>query len=151
MNLTTEQNELLTRALKWQRVGSSVTCDPVPHTCDFDYLILLAAAKVTMFCDDMQSLGFDIELGAGYAANCLKDQLNADAFNSYRADDVNFIITCSHDFYHKFVVATDLAKRFNLLKKSDRIALFQGVLYHNRPIPDLPPLPMFKPAPVDSN
>ena len=42
-------------------------------------------------------------------------------------------------------------KRFNLLKKSDRIALFQGVLYHNRPLPDLPPLPMFKPAPVDSN
>lgn len=140
MKLTAEQNALLACALKWQRVGSSVTCDPVPDGCDFDVLILLPPDIAEQFCNLMASIGFDIELGAGYAANCLKDKLNEDAFNSYRCDDINFVVTCSADFYHKFVVATDLAKRFNLLKKPDRIALFQGVLYHNRPFPELPSL-----------
>ena len=141
MDLTREQNTLLAQALKWQRVGSSVTCQPAPVGCDFDVLILMSPESADQFCETMQNIGFDIELGAGYAANCLKAQLNEDTFNSYRCDDINFIVTCSADFYHKFVVATDLAKLFNLLKKSDRIALFQGVLYHNRPLPELPPLP----------
>lgn len=136
--LTVDQHLLLGQALKWQAVGSSVTCNPVPHGCDYDYLLLLPSHIADAFCAHMAANGFDIELGIGYAANVLKDELASDAFNSFRCDDVNFIVTCSADFYEKFIVATELAKRFNLLKKADRIALFQGVLYHNRPAPELP-------------
>lgn len=36
-----------------------------------------------------------------------------------------------HDIYDRFIAATAVAKRLNLLDKADRIALFQAVLYAN--------------------
>lgn len=46
--------------------------------------------------------------------------------------DVNLIVTQDNKFYDRFMAATSVAKRLNLLDKADRIALFQAVLYGNR-------------------
>lgn len=43
----------------------------------------------------------------------------------------NLIITSSQVFHQRFLAASSVAKRLNLLEKSDRIALFQAVLYGN--------------------
>lgn len=50
-------------------------------------------------------------------------------FTPYRLGHLNFILCNNRAFYKKFVFATYLAARLNLLKKEDRIVLFQGVLY----------------------
>lgn len=52
-------------------------------------------------------------------------------FNSFSKGEFNCIITDSESFFKRFMAATAVAQRLNLLDKSDRIALFQAVLYAN--------------------
>jgi hypothetical protein len=47
-------------------------------------------------------------------------------------DDVNLIATSDGDFFRRFLAATQVCIRLNLMNKEDRIALFQAVLYGNR-------------------
>lgn len=54
-------------------------------------------------------------------------------FTSYRLGELNVIATDKPKFYDDFLLATRLAKRFNLLDKKDRVALFQAILYKNDP------------------
>jgi len=62
----------------------------------------------------------------------LRTPLNvADRFSSYVKKEVNLIVTEDPKFFDKFMAATSVAKRLNLLSKEDRIALFQAVLYGN--------------------
>ena len=44
-----------------------------------------------------------------------------------KAPEINLLLTCSPDYFENFCKATSLAKRLNLLKKEDRVALFQAV------------------------
>lgn len=50
-------------------------------------------------------------------------------FQSYTLGDKNLIVTASEAFYWRFIAATHVCKRLNLLNKADRIAVFQAVLY----------------------
>lgn len=50
-------------------------------------------------------------------------------FTSYRLGDLNFILCNKSAFYRRFVLSTHLATELNLLKKEDRILLFQAILY----------------------
>lgn len=105
---------------EWTPVGSRVTCLPPPQNTDEDFLILSAADR----SEDLERLGFECAGTPGfYTGN------DAGQFRSWRRDDVNLILTPDPDFYHRFRVATALARRLNLLEKADRIALFQVVLY----------------------
>lgn len=122
--------EVLSLALKWQPVGSRVTCNPAPENTDQDYLVLVGD-DAGDFIDQMNSYGFDVELGEGYAEDALNSGED-NRFQSYRMDDVILIATVDPYFYDRFVAATSVAKLFNLLDKSHRIALFQAVLYGNR-------------------
>jgi len=54
-----------------------------------------------------------------------------DRFSSYEKGNINLIVTEDYGFYNKFIAATSVAKRLNLLEKDDRVALFQAVLYAN--------------------
>lgn len=135
MKLTEERKlndklkELLQGALKWQPVGSRVTCNPAPKNTDQDYLVLVGEDAME-FIGQMTNYGFDVELGEGYAEDALNSGED-NRFQSYRMDDVNLIATVDEGFYGRFVAATSVAKRLNLLDKGDRIALFQAVLYGN--------------------
>lgn len=101
-------------------VGSRVTCNPAPVDTDEDWLVLTRGDAVLALLD----AGFGQDGSPQfYTGN------DNGGFRSWRRGDLNLITTESSEFYDKFCTASDLAKRFNLLDKSDRIALFQAVLY----------------------
>jgi len=125
-----EFKQLLASASKWQLVGSRVTCNPPPKDTDQDVLVFIHGGKAEEFVGLMEDAGFVVELGDGYAADALNVGLKG-RFQSYRHGNVNLIVTIDEKFYKRFVAATTVAKRFNLLSKDDRIALFQAVLYGN--------------------
>jgi hypothetical protein len=108
-------------------VGSRVTCNPAPVDTDEDYLALVAetmwpALTVTL------SNGWEIA-GSRPADQC---NINGDtSFVSFTSGHLNLIVTASPVFHQRFMAATSVAKRLNLLSKDDRIALFQAVLYAN--------------------
>jgi len=99
-------------------VGSTVTCNPPPQGTDRDYLC--RGSKLVF--DKLKALGFETTTDEEY-------QGMPSQFTSFRREDVNLIVTDDGDFYNAFLSATCIAKRLNLLKKADRIALFQSVLY----------------------
>jgi hypothetical protein len=110
-------------------VGSRVTCNPAPTSTDEDWLILLRPPRK----GEPDAIALLVELGFRqdgspefYTGN------DRGGFFSWRQDDLNLITTYDPQFYDLFMTATALAKRFNLLGKADRIALFQGVLYQVR-------------------
>jgi hypothetical protein len=101
--------------------GSSAICNPPVTDTDIDFIVYtenisnldqcLGAMDVKASCSD----GEEYELGMD--------------FWCYRKNEVNLIVTSRLDFYHRFVSATKLAKRLNLLNKEDRIILFKYFLY----------------------
>lgn len=106
-------------------VGSRVTCRPAPTDTDADYLVLVAdpwAFRGAVFLDGYE-LGGSLLLDADAPLN------SVDRFSSYTKGDINLIVTGCEQFFNKFVVATHVATRLNLLQKSDRITLFQAILY----------------------
>jgi hypothetical protein len=117
---------VMERAKRIERVGSRVTCEPPIMTTDIDLLVL---------CDSFEDVGAFLagngfELGGSHPV----DPNYADSafrFESYSNGEYNYIITRSEDFFNRFMAATSVAKRLNLRMKSDRIALFQAVLYGN--------------------
>ncbi len=56
---------------------------------------------------------------------------NSSPFESYTKGSINLIVTWDKKFHHRFLAATTVCKRLNLLDKADRIVLFQAVLYGN--------------------
>lgn len=101
-------------------VGSRVTCDPSPLDTDEDWLVLVRSSTDVL----LSNAGFSQDGSPEfYTGN------DNGGFRSWRKGDVNVVTTESREFFDRFVTATDLAKRFNLLAKADRIALFQAVLY----------------------
>lgn len=101
-------------------VGSRVTCNPPPVDTDEDWLCLVWNDP----SNRMQAEGFKQDGSPQfYTGN------DNGGFRSWRRDEVNIVTTQDEAFARKFMAATELARRFNLLKKADRIALFQAVLY----------------------
>jgi hypothetical protein len=108
-------------ALKFARVGSTVTCDPPPSNTDIDYLILVKRRDASA----VASLGFDLDQGGEHY------EPSEGNFNSWRSGNVNLIVTDSEWFYNGFILATNVAKALNLMCKRDRVTLFQAILYRN--------------------
>lgn len=115
-------NWLAIRGWLVQPVGSRVTCNPAPEGTDRDYLVFVASQ------DEAAAVLFD----AGFSQDGSPEFYtgnDAGGFRSYRRGAVNIIATEDYTFFERFLIATGLARRFNLLDKADRIALFQAVLY----------------------
>lgn len=108
------------KAKNYQMVGSRVTCSPPPTDTDEDWIVLDLSKSVAKYLEDK---GWD---------NCDQfdeyDDPDTDA-TIFRADHVNVICLHSTDQYNKFILATRLSKQFNLMRKVDRIALFDAVRY----------------------
>jgi hypothetical protein len=99
---------------KFCPVGSRITCEPVPENADHDYLCLANDKWRLIRCAE----------GAGYV---YKDYYND--FISLKHSNCDLIVVDNEELYNKFVLATNVAKKLNLLKKSDRITLFDAVIY----------------------
>jgi hypothetical protein len=103
-----------------QPVGSRVTCSPAPTDTDEDWLMRVDSNPAGI----LKSLGFTQDgQPEFYTGN------DDGGFRSWRRGEINIVTTPDQEFYNRFLTATHLAKRYNLLDKSDRIALFQAILY----------------------
>jgi hypothetical protein len=116
---------LLRLCLEWHEVGSRVTCDPPVVDTDRDVLCLVKDRKE--FLDAATREGF--VMAGSVPADQL--ELHQSPFTSMTRGKDNLIVTDAAWFASRFMVATRLAKRFNLQAKAERVALFQAVLYGN--------------------
>jgi hypothetical protein len=119
-------------------VGSRVTCYPPPTGTDQDWLVLVKPELYDAFCMQLQADGW--EVGGSripYDADTRPDEQH---FNSFTNGEDNLITTASDAFHRRFLAASGVAKKLNLLSKSDRIMVFQAVLYAEIPDPAFEPL-----------
>ena len=133
------------KSLRYELVGSRVTCDPAPLDTDQDVLVLTTAELWdTSLSAELGLTGFD--KGGSDCGNQV-DYLSQVplSFQSFTKDDLNLIITFDPEFFRRFMAATAVAKSLNLMAKDDRVMLFQAVLYGNEPMTqqdfEIPPPP----------
>lgn len=113
-------------------VGSRATCMPPPNAGDVDedWLILIKQNMLEIHLT-LQDKGF--KLGGSIIVDEDSDK-SAEveiAFWSYTKGDLNLIVTQSNEFYCKFLKATAISTKLNIMKKENRIHLFQAILYDN--------------------
>ena len=112
--------ELLTlNSVQFHMTGSRYICNPVPMDTDEDYVILM---NDIMQFESLGASGFEITTDQ-------ESYEDLPSFLAMRLNEFNLVVTYSKEFYERFVDATNQAKELNLLKKADRISLFQSVLY----------------------
>jgi hypothetical protein len=107
-----------------QLVGSSVTVKKegfIPH--DKDILVLVREVKQVV--DALHAIG--------WAADGSEVPIEDFVSLSCPGREENFIITAKEKFYKRFRVASDVCRHLNLIKKVDRIIVFQAVLYGTHP------------------
>lgn len=119
-------------------VGSRVTCDPPPEGTDQDWLVLVKPEAYDAFCDQLQHDGWEV---GGSRIPYDHDTREAEQhFNSFTKSEDNLITTASEVFHRRFLAASGVAKKLNLLDKGQRIMLFQAVLYGAIPHPMFEPM-----------
>lgn len=107
-------------------VGSRVTCNPPPMDTDQDILVLIKSRRLR------EAQAYLVEKGFESGPDCSRS--NDSEFYSYKNEtaDINFILTTKREYFDRFMAATTVAKRFNLLNKDDRVALFEAVIRGTR-------------------
>lgn len=108
-------------------VGSRVTCNPAPQGTDQDWLVYVAEKDYPAFAKALLTDGWEVG-GSMIPADVDYTPIHS-RFNSFTKDEDNVIATASPKFHRRFLAASSVAKRLNVLNKQDRIALFQAVLY----------------------
>lgn len=109
-------------------VGSRVTCSPAPTDTDRDFLVLVEGRDWGNLWGALERDKWKVDGSLPVNAEPWDASVR---FSSFKRDECNLICTDAPDFHRRFLAATAIAKRFNLLEKADRIALFQAVLYGN--------------------
>lgn len=114
-------NPFLDKVVKMEYVGSRITCNPPPTDTDED--VLLLTDDLSMLIADCIEVGFtrDGDTRMSYP----------EGFVSLRNGTMNFIVTDDEEFYKKFMLATHVCKSLNVMDKSNRIVVFQAILYDN--------------------
>lgn len=136
------------KCIKYELVGSRVTCDPAPTDTDQDVLVLVDPEQWALYLEPLLRVsgfdkgGSDVGDSSGYLAQTPL------SFQSYTFEELNLIVTFDPEFYKRFQAATAVAKRLNLLVKDDRVMLFQAVLYGNKPLPAFSPFDLVPLAPM---
>lgn len=108
-------------------VGSRVTCSPPPTGTDQDWLVFVGEDDWQQFADQLLANGWKV--GGSIIPADIDYTPACNRFNSFTKGEDNVIATASNEFHCRFLAASSVAKRLNLLSKQDRIALFQAVLY----------------------
>jgi hypothetical protein len=99
----------------WARVGSRETCDPPPTDTDEDFLVY---DRWFYQRSKLQGLGWK---------NC-GDYRGDTKFTAWRKGELNVICVSDKKYYDKFIEASSLAKKLNLLIKQQRIDLFEHIM-----------------------
>lgn len=77
---------------------------------------------------DFESFGWALKEESGPHENGYPEDSE---FRVFHKDGVDLLVCYCEKLYHKFCIATELMKKYQLTKKSDRIQLFQAILYGN--------------------
>ena len=99
--------------------GSSYICNPPVTNTDIDFVI---------YSQDWDKLHNWCEQNA-FKTNF--EDYELEEFRSYKRGIINLIVTNDATFYKRFVKATEVAKKLNLLDKQQRIDLFDFVMYES--------------------
>ena len=106
--------------------GSRYICNPPVITTDVDFVL---------FVEDIQAAYKQLRETSwkiGGEENATYGEPEVDGWFSAKktinGEVVNYIVVSDQDQFSKWVTATELAKKLNLLKKDDRIALFEVVV-----------------------
>ena len=134
--LSERSTELIAaEVLEWSLVGSRVSCSPPPQETDLD--VLCRVGNMGSFADILLEEGYErggsdpADVSPWSQSMVFEGRDNVSKFSAFRFGDLNIIATDSQEFYDKFMLATRVATKLNLMKKDDRIALFQAILYGN--------------------
>lgn len=110
-------------------VGSRITCNPPPTDTDEDFLVL--TTDFQSLVEDLMEDGYEVCGEEDYVMPIEEHgECDFNFFQSFRKGDINLIVTESKYFFNKFVRATKIAKKANLLEKENRVVLFQHYLYN---------------------
>ena len=99
--------------------GSSYICNPPITDTDIDFVI---------YSQDWDKLHDWCEKNA-FKTNF--EDYELEEFRSYKRGIINLIVTNDATFYRRFVKATEVAKKLNLLDKQQRVDLFDFVMYES--------------------
>jgi len=117
-------------------VGSRFTNTVVTEDSDYDYFF---EAKDDDHFQQILDLLFDQDFTLETEIHYQDSGTTKDPFRflSFRKEGLNILLTKDHDFATRHRLATNVCKRLNIPDKSDRICLFQAVLYE-RDTSDIP-------------
>ncbi len=96
--------------------GSNYICNPPVEDTDIDTMY---------FVKDLYEAD-RIILAEGWTA-CDKGEYDISNWRAYRKGKYNALITDNYNHYIRFEAATELAKKYNLLEKEERIEIFEIV------------------------
>ena len=117
-------------ALAVEPYGSRIVCNPAPTDTDEDWIVLALNPYVD------QTL---IKLGFRRSDREYSHEAHGHPILAYRGNgNLNIVVTTDREFFRRTMEATRLARRFNLLDKSDRVALHEVVVdqIHTYILPD---------------
>lgn len=110
-------------AIEWHPTGSFYICNPSITDTDRDWIVYVYDAEKFA-----KRLGQEVDDQIEEGESCS----DSPDFISLRIlENANLIVTEKPWFYKKFVLATEVAKRMNLRNKSDRILLFDAIIFGN--------------------
>ena len=106
------------------QTGSRAICNPPPQDTDDDYLVYQDIPFANQDGDIESFLDKN-----GFKSETEEYEGDETLFSSWRRGKLNIILTTDHGFAQKHIAATKVCRELNLLEKSQRIMVFQAVLY----------------------
>jgi hypothetical protein len=117
-------------------VGSRVTCVPAPTDTDQDWLACVPRQNwhADMLLDALETSGQWTRCEGQTATvsgtmSRPQSQEYPDDFSAWRMGEDNLIVALERHFYDTFLVASRICQRMNVLRKADRIVIFDAVQY----------------------
>lgn len=111
--------DIETEYLKLHPTGSRYICDPPVMNTDIDFIVLVGEMAIAVL--DLVSAGWKRpNNGEGYG--------DKSYLTTFRRGEYNLIVMTDRKKFDKWVKATEEAKKKNLTKKEDRVALFESIL-----------------------
>ena len=116
----------LKKELNWAEitcVGSRTILGGFNSSSDYDFLVFIPDNKAHV----MERHGFRLETGGSHY------EPSSGQFNSWRNDNLNIILTYNRTFANDYLGANALAVALGLKNRTERVLLFQSILYRNYP------------------
>jgi hypothetical protein len=126
----TEDFDVYIDVISFYKTGSREICNPPPMDTDEDWCVKvnpevdLGNAQVPSVEQNLKGL-IDQLFESGYKIN--GDYPDSDSI-SFKKDEINIILHKTDLSYNLWYVATQVAKKLNLINKEDRIMLFNAII-----------------------